>query len=225
MCLLCSREEKNSLLHLPIFLLFPCFSLFLTSQVSLFYNFLSVWRISLSHSFMVDLMMTNSLRFFCLWMSWFHLYSQGIFLLDIEFWVDGFFLYFIALVIIGGFVFWVGCSLLSFLLSFKLLFNFLIYSNLKNIYFNNFILFYFSFFFSPFLLSHVADRVLVLWSGVRPMPLRGESWVQDIGDQAHPGSTQYQMAKALPEISISKLRPSSTQRPAKYSARHPMPNN
>ena len=46
-------------------------------------------------------------------------------------------------------------------------------------------LFYFSFFlllyFLPFLLSHVADTVLVLWPGVRPEPLRWESQLQDIG--------------------------------------------
>ena len=44
-----------------------------------------------------------------------------------------------------------------------------------------FILFYFflSFFFLPFLLSQVADRVLVLRPGVRPEPLRWESQVQD----------------------------------------------
>ena len=51
-------------------------------------------------------------------------------------------------------------------------------------YFNNFILFYFSFFLSfslPFLVSHVADRVLVLPPGVRPELLRWESPAQDIG--------------------------------------------
>ena len=44
-------------------------------------------------------------------------------------------------------------------------------------------LFYFIFisFFLPFLLSHVADKVLVLWPGVRPEPLRWESQIQDIG--------------------------------------------
>ena len=36
------------------------------------------------------------------------------------------------------------------------------------------------FLFLPFLLSRVADRVLVLWLGVRPEPLRWESWVQNI---------------------------------------------
>ena len=29
--------------------------------------------------------------------------------------------------------------------------------------------------------SRVGDKVLVLWLGVRPVPLRWESWVQDIG--------------------------------------------
>ena len=33
----------------------------------------------------------------------------------------------------------------------------------------------------PLPASHVADRVLVLRLGVRPVPLRWESWVQDIG--------------------------------------------
>ena len=52
-------------------------------------------------------------------------------------------------------------------------------------YFNNFISFYFIFsfllsFFLPFLLSRVTDRVLVLQPGVRLVPLRWESQVQDI---------------------------------------------
>ena len=44
-------------------------------------------------------------------------------------------------------------------------------------------LFYFTFlpFFLPFLLSHVANRVLVLRPGVKPVPLRWGSRVQDIG--------------------------------------------
>ena len=37
---------------------------------------------------------------------------------------------------------------------------------------NNFYLFIFLYFFLPFLQSHVAHRVLVLWPGVRPEPLR-----------------------------------------------------
>ena len=42
-------------------------------------------------------------------------------------------------------------------------------------------MFFFLSFFLPFLLSRVADRVLVLQLGVRPEPLRWESRVQDIG--------------------------------------------
>ena len=92
---------------------------------------------------------------------------------------------------------------LSFFFLFLLLFNFFIFNNY--FYFNKFISFYFlpsflsfflsflppslppsilSFFLSflsflPFLLSHAADRVLVLWPGVRPVPQRWESRVQD----------------------------------------------
>ena len=43
--------------------------------------------------------------------------------------------------------------------------------------------------------------------------------------QRPPSSTSYQMAKALPEISISVLRPSSTQWSASYSAGHPLSKN
>ena len=69
-----------------------------------------------------------------------------------------------------------------FFITFQFFFTF---NNYSIFYFNNFyfILFfsYFLSFFLPFLLSHVADRVLVLWPGVRPVPLRWESRVQDIG--------------------------------------------
>ena len=71
--------------------------------------------------------------------------------------------------------------LLSFYFYFFLTFVFLIIFFF--LYFNNFI-YYFSlsfFFLIPFPPSHVADRVLVLWSGVRPEPLRWKSRVQDIG--------------------------------------------
>ena len=87
---------------------------------------------------------------------------------------------------------------------------------------------FFSFFLSfflPFILRHVDDRIMVLWPGVRPVPLRWESKVQDIGP---PETSQLHVisnGKNLPEISNSMPRPSSTQRPASYSAGHPMPNN
>ena len=72
---------------------------------------------------------------------------------------------------------------LEFFLSlFLLLFN--IFSLFTLITFFSF-LFFLSFFlfFLPFLLSHVADTVLVLQPGVRPVPLRWESQVQDSGPQ------------------------------------------
>ena len=73
---------------------------------------------------------------------------------------------------------------LSCFLFFNYFLIFLIFSN----YFLFFILitlFYlFIFFLSdflPLLLSRVADRVLVFWPGIRPVPLRWESRVQHIG--------------------------------------------
>ena len=108
-----------------------------------------------------------------------------------------------------------------FFITLKYFFLFLIIT----FYFNNCILFFFLSFFLPFILSHVDDRVLVLQLGVRPVPLRWESRVQDIGppetSQLHATSD----SKNLPEISTSTSRPRSTQRPASYSAGHPMPNN
>ena len=61
----------------------------------------------------------------------------------------------------------IGLVALFFLLLFFYLYIFL----------NNF----FSFFFLTFLVSCVADRVLVLHPGVTPEPLRWESQIQDIG--------------------------------------------
>ena len=106
------------------------------------------------------------------------------------------------------------------------------------IYFNNFILFYltlfyfilfyplsFYLFFLPFILSRVDERLLVLQPGIRAVPLRWESQLQDTGPQETSQLHVIPNGKNLPEISISKPRPSFTQRPASYSARHPMPNN
>ena len=84
--------------------------------------------------------------------------------------------YFLALVIIGGFVYWFGCSLF-----FLILFNF---NNFFIFYFNNFTLFYLVIFFlsfSPFSSEPGTNRVLMLRPGVRHEALRLESWVQDIG--------------------------------------------
>ena len=135
-----------------------------------------------------------------------------------------FIVWFLALVIIGGFVFCFAGSL--FLSSFSItLKKFLIII----FYFNdfNFILFYLFcfFFFLPFILSCVDDRLLVLQPGVRAVPLKWESQVQDTGPQETSQLHVISNGENLPEISISTPRPSSTQRPASYSAGHPMPNN
>ena len=98
-------------------------------------------------------------------------------------------------------------------------------------YFNNFILLYFilssSFFLSflPFILSRVDERLLVLQPGVRAVPLKWKSQVQDTGPQETSQLHVISNGENLPEISISMPKPSSTQRPASYSAGHPMPNN
>ena len=68
------------------------------------------------------------------------------------------------LIITGGFVYWFHCSLLSFFLFSKYVFIFNILYIL--------ITFFPFFFFLPFLMSHLADRVFVLQQGVRPEPLR-----------------------------------------------------
>ena len=82
--------------------------------------------------------------------------------------------------------FWVWL-LSSFFLFFPYLKFFFIFNNFFIFYFNNFILFNFFFLFSclsfflPFLLSHEADKVFVLWLAVRPVPLRWESQGEDTG--------------------------------------------
>ena len=89
------------------------------------------------------------------------------------------------LVIIGGFAF--GLDALFFLsFFFILLFIFLIIFKIF-IFITLFYFFFLSFFFSPFFLSCVADRVFLLWLVIRPVPLRWESRVQDIGP---PGTSQ-----------------------------------
>ena len=79
--------------------------------------------------------------------------------------------------------------------------------------------------FCFFLPSHVPGRVLVLQWGIGPEPPRWESESRTLDYQRLPGPMKYQLARAHPEISISTLRPSSTQQPASSSAGHPMPNN
>ena len=65
---------------------------------------------------------------------------------------------------------------------FFLFLSFYIFILIIIFYFNNFILFFsFFLFLLPFLLSRVADRVLVLRLGVRPVLLRWEGRIQDTG--------------------------------------------
>ena len=130
--------------------------------------------------------------------------------------------------------------LLPFVLGFCLSFIYLFILLKKCIFLNNYflcftlitlfyvILLYFIFFFLfflPFILSRVEDRLLVLHPGIRAVPLRWESQFQDTGPQETSQLHVISNGKNLPEISISTPRPSSTQQPASYSARHSMPNN
>ena len=115
--------------------------------------------------------------------------------------------------------------LLPFVLGFCLRFFFLlskIFFLIIIFYFNNFILFYFilfyfilflSFFlfFLPCILSRVDERLLVLQPGVSAVPLRWESQLQDTGPQETSQLHVIPNGENLPEISISRPRPSSTQ--------------
>ena len=103
-------------------------------------------------------------------------------------------------------------------------------------YFNNFILLYFTLFyfilflsffllFLPFILSGVDERLLVIQPGVSIVSLRWESQLQDTGPQDTSQIHIISNRENLSEISISKPRPSLTQRPASYSAEHPTSNN
>ena len=71
----------------------------------------------------------------------------------------------------------------NYLIIFLILIIFFIFILITLLILFYFICFFLSFFFLTFLLSHVADRVLVLQPGFRPEPLSGESRVQDIGRQ------------------------------------------
>ena len=130
-------------------------------------------------------------------------------------------------------------SVRSFYLFFFLLSKIFFHNNILFFYFNNyfilsyFIWFYFilsSFFLSyflfflPFILSRVDERILVLQPGVSAVPLRRESQLQDTGPQETSQLHVISNGENLREISISTRRPSFTQRPASYSAGHPMPD-
>ena len=108
------------------------------------------------------------------------------------------------------------CQVFFFFFTSKIFFLIIIF------YFNNFILFYFTLFyfifilsfflyFLPFILSCVAERLLVLQPGVRAVLLRWESQLQYTGPQETSQLHVISNDKILPEISISTPRPSFTQ--------------
>ena len=74
----------------------------------------------------------------------------------------------------------VALFFLSFFFIFSLILLIFLFLMFFILYFNNFILFSFFLSLLPFILSHVAERVLVLQAGVRSVSLRWESHVQDI---------------------------------------------
>ena len=115
-----------------------------------------------------------------------------------------------------------------FLFSLIIIFSFFILITLFYFILLYFILSYFLFFFLfflPFILSCVDERLLVLQPDIRAVPLRWESQLQDTGPQETSQLHVIPNDENLPEISISTPRPNFTQRPARYSAGHPMPNN
>ena len=74
-------------------------------------------------------------------------------------------------------------------------------------------------------ISHVADKVLVLWPGVRPVPLRWQSQVRDI---APPETAQLHVisnGKSSPRDLHLNAKTQLHSMTASYSAGHPMPNN
>ena len=127
-------------------------------------------------------------------------------------------------------------SILFFFLSFSFFFTLKKFFLIIIFYFNNFILFYLTLFYFilfislfvlllPFILNCVDERLLVLQPGIRAVPLRWDSQLQDTGPQETSQLHVMPNGKNLPEISTSKPRPSFTQRLASYSAGRPMPNN
>ena len=71
----------------------------------------------------------------------------------------------------------------------------------------------------------VDDRLLVLQPGIRAVPLRWDSQVQDTGPQETSQRHIISNGESSPRDLHLNTRPSSTQRPASYSAGHPMPSN
>ena len=132
--------------------------------------------------------------------------------------------------------------LLSLFKKIFLFFILIIVKKIILIFFKKFYLFtiiFFFLFFLTFHLSHVADRILVLWPGVRPEPLRWKSQVQDTGppetSQPHvvsvgkelspkppsqcyakcqttgkTGTRPHPLAERLPKITLSSQTPQNT---------------
>ena len=74
-------------------------------------------------------------------------------------------------------------------------------------YFNYLFSFFLSFFFLPFLLSCVADRVLGLWTGIRPEPLKWETQGQNIGPPETSWPHVISNSKSSPRDLLLKLNP------------------
>ena len=83
---------------------------------------------------------------------------------------------FLVLVITGGFVFWFGCSLLYFPLSFFIIIFFI----LIFFYFNNFILFNIFFFLSVFFFPAFPSE-LCGWQGIG-VPAGYQAWASELGE-------------------------------------------
>ena len=120
------------------------------------------------------------------------------------------------------------CLVALFLISFFITFYFLIFFFI--FYFNTFNYFYFTFFlflsiFLPFLLNLVANKALVLQPHVRPVPLRRESWVQDIApteiSQLHVISNGESSPRDLHLNAKTQLH----SKRVSYSVGNSMPNN
>ena len=73
--------------------------------------------------------------------------------------------------------------------------------------------------------GHVADRVLVLWLGVKPEPLRCESRVQHIGPPETSRPHIISTGGSSPRDLHLNAKTQHTQQPASSSAGYLMPNN
>ena len=178
--------------------------------------------------------------FLCLICLWFYVYLSLVFRTNYHWWI-----LFISLVALFLFLF--SFIYMFFFFPFSLFVNVYVYASLcdfvcigcllpfglgfcLSFFGGDFCLFHFVFlydFFSFFLFSWtvwLAGSWCSGWvSGLSLQGGRADSRILD--HQKPPGHTWYQLARTLPEIFVSTLRPISTQRPASSSAGSPMPNN